>query len=140
MKLLEKFNIRSKEDFIAFIKHIMMYGLAGLISTLVSFAIYYSIIWINDDLYILAYTICFFVGVLVSYFLQNKYVFKKTEKGHKKALIKAYISYGATYILGTAAIFVMVEYFGIPSTIAPLFNIFITVPINYLLLKFWTFK
>lgn len=117
-----------------------MYGIAGLISTLVSFSIYYSIIWINDDLYILAYTICFAVGVLVSYFLQNKYVFKKTEKGHKKALIKAYISYGTTYILGTVAIYITVEYLGVSSVIAPFFNLFITVPINYLLLKFWTFK
>jgi putative flippase GtrA len=140
LKLLEKFNIRNKKDFIAFLKHIIMYGIAGLISTVVSFSIYYSIIWINDDLYILAYTICFAVGVLVSYFLQNKYVFTKTEKGHKKTLIKAYISYGATYVLGTAAIYVMVEYLGVSSSVAPLFNIFITVPINYLLLKFWTFK
>lgn len=121
-------------------KQTVKYGLVGAFSTLVSFAIYYSIISINKALYILAYTICFLVGVLISYFLQNKYVFKKTEKGHKKALIKAYISYGATYILGTAAIYVMVEYLGVSSAIAPLFNIFITVPVNYLLLKFWTFK
>jgi len=140
LKFLKLFNINNKDDFIDFIKQTVKYGLVGLFGTLVSFAIYYSIIWINENLYIFAYTVCFIVGVLISYFLHNRYVFKKTEKGHKKALMKAYISYGTTYVLGTTAIYVFVEYMGISREIAPLLNIFITVPVNYLLMRFWTFK
>jgi len=140
LKLIEKFGIENKEGFVAFVKQTIRYGFVGLFGTLVSFAIYYFIIWIDEDIYIFAYTVCFIVGVLISYFLHNRYVFKKTEKGHRKPLIKAYITYGTTYLLSTTAIYVMVEYFDIPREIAPLFNLFITVPVNYLLTRFWTFR
>ena len=140
MKLLKKFDINNKDDFIAFIRQTVRYGFVGLFGMLVSFAIYYFIIWIDKDIYIFAYTVCFVVGVLIAYFLHNRYVFKKTEKGHKKPLMKAYITYGTTYLLSITAIYVMVEYLDIAREIAPLFNLFITVPVNYLLTRFWTFK
>ena len=140
LKLLKIFNINNKGDLIAFVKQTAKYGLVGLFGTMVSFAIYYAIIWINKDIYIFAYTMCFIVGVLISYFLHNRFVFKKTEKGHKKPLMKAYITYGTTYLLSITAIYVMVEYLDIAREIAPLFNLFITVPVNYLLTRFWTFK
>ena len=104
------FHINSKDDFIAFVRQTVKYGFVGLFGMLVSFSIYYFIIWIDKDYYIFAYTVCFIVGVLISYFLHNRYVFKKTEKGHKKPLIKAYITYGTTYLLSITAIYVMVEY------------------------------
>jgi len=140
LKLFKIFHINSKDDFIAFVRQTVKYGFVGLFGMLVSFSIYYFIIWIDKDFYIFAYTVCFIVGVLISYFLHNRYVFKKTEKGHKKPLMKAYMTYGTTYLFSIAAIYVMVECFNIAREIAPLFNLFITVPVNYLLTRFWTFK
>jgi putative flippase GtrA len=138
--LLKKFNIYSKEEFIGFVKQVFRYGFVSVINVLISLMIYYFILWIDEDLYILAYTVCFLVSVLISYILQNLFVFKKTEKGHAKPLLKAYISYGTVFLLGTAAIYIMVEHFGISRQTAPLYNFFITIPLNFLLTKFWTFK
>ncbi|MEG2295371.1 MAG: GtrA family protein, partial [Oscillospiraceae bacterium] len=68
------------------------------------------------------------------------YVFDKKEKGHLKALFKTFISYGVTFILSTFLLFIMVDYLSISQVIAPLLNLIITIPLNFLLNKFWAMK
>ena len=90
--------------------------------------------------YIVANTIGFIVSVLNSYYWNNKYVFDKTEGGTVKPLIKVFMSYGSTFLLGTFLLFLMVQVIGLSELIAPLINLVITIPINFLLNKFWAFK
>lgn len=122
------------------IKQVIRYGFVGLAGTLLSLAIYLPIVWIREDLYIFAYTTCFVVSVVFTYFLNNKFVFDKKEQGHVKPLIKAYISYGIGFLIGTVSLYVLVHFFEIPATIAPVLTLGVTVPINFLLNRFWTFK
>ena len=122
------------------IKQVIRYGFVGLAGTLLSLAIYLPIVWIREDLYIFAYTTCFVVSVVFTYFLNNKFVFDKKEQGHVKPLIKAYISYGIGFLIGTVSLYVLVRFFEIPATIAPVLTLGVTVPINFLMNRFWTFK
>lgn len=133
-------KIKSKQDLWNILKQFIKFGMVGVSNTVISLAIYYVFVFISKDLYIVGNTVGFFVSVLNSYYWNNKYVFKKTEAGNTKPLIRTFISYGSTFLLGTALLFVMVHYLNISEMIAPLINLLVTIPINFLLNKFWAFK
>ena len=81
-------------------------------------------------------------GTLNAYYWNSKFVFKKEAKksGKKKeSLVKTYISYGMSFLLSSLLLYIQVNFLGISQTIAPIINVMITTPINYLMNKFWTF-
>jgi putative flippase GtrA len=140
MKSIRGFVGENKGALCDWIRQVIKYGLVGLAGTLLSLAIYLPIVWFNEDLYLLAYTLCFVVSVLFTYLLNNSFVFDKKEKGHVKPLIKAYTSYGITFLIGSVVLYISVHFFAVPATIAPVLILFVTVPINFLLNRFWTFQ
>ena len=82
-------------------------------------------------------------GILfIAYFFwNNRFVFKdKEEKSLVRAFIKLVSSYGASFLLSVLLISVMVEVIGIPSMIAPVLKLLVTIPLNFLLNKIWVFK
>jgi putative flippase GtrA len=140
MRFLSKASRPNKEDFIQLCRQFIRFGLVGLSNTAISLAIYYIFIFIDKDLYLIGNTVGFVVSVLNSYYWSNKYVFQKSEKGHLKPLIKTYMSYGITFLLSTVLLFCLVEYLQVPETISPLIILIITIPMNFLLNKYWSFK
>lgn len=81
-------------------------------------------------------------GTLNAYYWNSKFVFKEEakESGNKKeSLVKTYISYGFSFILSTLLLYLQVNILGISQAVAPIINIMITTPINFLMNKFWTF-
>ena len=69
-------------------------------------------------------------------------VFKGGEKDWRSIgtrLLKTYIAYAATMLLGTVLLHFEVEVWGISELIAPIINICITTPINFVTNKFWAF-
>lgn len=130
----------NKEDILILIRQFIRFGLVGLSNTAISLAIYYLFVFIDKDLYLLGNTVGFVVSVLNSYYWSNKYVFQKSEKGHAKPLIKTYLSYGITFLIGTGLLFSLVTYLHVPETIAPLIILVVTIPMNFLLNKYWSFK
>ena len=122
------------------IKQFVKFGIVGITNTIVSLVIYYMFIYINMRLYI-AGSICgFIVGVLNSYYWNNRFVFKSDYRNHIKAIVKTFMSYGFTFLLSTILLIIMVEFLHVSEIFAPLFNLIITVPLNFLLNKFWAFK
>ncbi len=140
MKPIRMFINENKAVLLDWIRQVIRYGFVGFAGTLLSLAIYWPIVWIRKDLYLLAYTICFVVSVSFTYWLNNKFVFSKKEKGHAKPLMKAYISYGIAFLVGSVLLYTLVHFFDVSETIAPVLILFVTVPINFLLNRFWTFK
>lgn len=140
MSSLSKLKIHSKEDFYSFVKQFAKFGMVGISNTAISLAIYYAFIFINPTLYIAGNTVGFIVSVLNSYYWNNKYVFQKSEQGHLKTILKTFMAYGGTFVLGTILLFVMVEILGISKYLAPIINLIITIPLNFLINKFWAFK
>lgn len=127
----------NKSNIVQFIK----FGIVGASNTAISLGIYYLFIFLNKDLYLIGSIVGFFVSVLNSYYWNNKYVFKSQGIGSTmKKLLKTYISYGSTALLSTLLLFIEVEYLSVNEAIAPLINMIITIPLNFILNKIWTFK
>lgn len=86
--------------------------------------------------------LAFVITVFISYILNGKFVFKQEEnKSFLKSLIKVYASYSITGLFLTALLlYIEEQLIGIPHYIATLMNLIITIPINFILNKFWAFK
>lgn len=117
--------------------------IVGVSNTLISLLVYYVVIWLNVDMYLLGNVLGWIISVLNAFYWSRKYVFdsKTTElKDILKELIKMYISYGSTFVLSTVMLYIEVELFKMSAIICPIMNVIITIPINFILNKFWTFK
>lgn len=124
-------------DLLQFIK----FGLVGVSNTAISLGIYYLFIYFDKKLYLLGSIVGFFVSVLNSFYWNNKYVFKTHGQSEWfKRLLKTYVSYGGTAILSTLLLYLEVDVFGVNASIAPIINLLITVPLNFVVNKFWAFK
>ena len=69
----------------------------------------------------------------------------KAEEGKErslgKALIKTYISYSFTGLfLNSILLMLWVQVFHISEYIAPVINLLVSVPVNFLINKFWAFR
>lgn len=127
------------------------FGIVGLSNTLISYLIYFIVllaeraiyIFKNSD-YIIAQIVAFLLSVLWSFFWNNKYVFQAKENEERQilsALFKTYISYSFTGIfLNSILLVIWVKGLGISEFIAPIINLLISVPVNFLLNKFWAFR
>lgn len=132
---------QNKEGILEWGRQFIKFGIVGLSNTIISFAVYYILLYIGVN-YIIANTMGFIISVLNAYYWNNKYVFKSKgdKKSSMKKLIKTFASYGSTFILSTVLLVVMVDYLNISEIIAPVINLIITIPLNFLLNKFWAFK
>lgn len=123
------------QSFFQFVK----FCLVGVSNTAISLGIYYIFLMINPDLYIIGNAVGFVVSVLNSYFWNSRFVFdKKDEKG--KTIVKTFAAYGTNLLLGTILLYLFVDILHVSEYLAPLLNLVITVPLNYVLNKKWVMK
>lgn len=121
----------------------VQFGIVGLSNTVISYLVYSLLVFLGL-FYIFASIIAFVVSVLNSFFWNNKYVFKKNngkDRSNVKSLIRTFISYGLSgLLLQNILLFVLIDIFEISKYIAPVFCLLITVPLNFILNKFWVFR
>ena len=60
-------------------------------------------------------------------------------KSKLKRIGKTYVSYGGTSLLSIFLLWLEVSIFGVSKIIAPVVNLLITIPLNFIINKFWTF-
>ncbi|MCL2197986.1 MAG: GtrA family protein [Defluviitaleaceae bacterium] len=138
MKILNLLDIYNKDDFFAFVKQFIRFGLVGLFNTFLALGIYYMLVLLGM-FYLLANVIAFIISVISAFFLSRRFVFTSTSRPAIQ-LVKMYVVYGSTFLLSTATLFLMVDILNISEFIAPLVNLCFTVPLNFLLNKFWAFR
>lgn len=126
-----------------FLSQFLKFGLVGILNTALTYAVFFILVKLNIH-YQIANAIGFVIGVLNSYYWNNRYVFTTKEgekRNHFKALLKTFAAYGITgLLLQSFFLWLFVEHFGIDSLIAQLFSLCITVPTNFVLNKYWSFK
>ena len=133
------------------LKQFSKFTLIGISSTLINFLVYNGILWCARKLqlfpnldYLIAQVIGFAVSVFWSFCMNSKFVFNsKDEKAIPwyQALVKVYLSYGFTgIVLNSILSIVWVNIFGISKEVLTLINDLIAAPVNFLLIKFWSFK
>lgn len=126
--------ITNRENFIQFIK----FGIVGLSNTFIGLGIYYLLLWLGAN-YLICNAVSWIISVFNAFYWNNKYVFKN-ENTWFNALIRTYISYGFSFLVSTVLLYLFVEWCGISKVLAPVVCLVVTIPLNFLLNKFWTFK
>ncbi len=123
--------------------------IVGASNTIISYLIYIAVLVILRSYevkwdYIAGNIIAFLLSVLWSFIWNHLFVFKK-QAGQQRnlwtALLKTYLSYGfSEFVLNNLLSVLWVEIIGVNKYIAPIINLVITVPLNYIMNKFWAFK
>lgn len=99
----------------------------GAINTILTYAIYVALVLFLA--YPVAYTVTYAVGILISYYLNARLVFKK--KLRLSAALQYPVVYLVQYLVGLALLYVLVELAQMNKFVAPIFNVFATIPITY---------
>lgn len=140
LKLIRKRLTEEQWDnFMQFVR----FCLVGLTTTIISYIIYAVLVWIGAH-YLIASVVSFIVSVAWSFLLNNRYVFKTGVDEKRvwwKTLLKTYVSYTAVgLVLANILLFLWVDVLGISEYIGPIINLLITIPLNYILNKFWAYR
>lgn len=133
------------QAFLQFVK----FGIVGFINTFVSYFINVLVLKLLEPFdvswdFVAGNVIAFVISVFSSFMLNSHFVFKE-EEGQKRnmwaTLLKTYIAYGFTgIILSNVLSFVWINIFGISKYIAPLINLIVSVPVNFIMNKLWAYK
>ena len=145
--MIEKIKslISKNNTFTQFIK----FGIVGASNTIISYVVYVIVLLALKDKhyswdYLAGNVISFVISVAWSFYWNNKLVFTKKEGEVRvwwKALLKTYASYAFSgLILSNILSWIWIDVLGISSYIAPLINLVVTIPINFLMNKFWAFR
>ena len=138
------------EQKLASILQFIRFFSVGLSNTVISYIIYVTVLLLFQRLsilrevdYLVAQFIGFVLSVLWSFYWNNKYVF--INNGERRnlisALFKTYISYAFTGLfLNSILSIIWVKVFYWSKFIAPIINLLISVPLNFILNKFWAFR
>ena len=141
--LFHRLGANDRTEQKALIIQFIKFGLVGVSNTLVSWICYYSILWIDDNLYMVGSLVGTVVSIANAFFWNDRFVFKGVEhdwRSRLRRLGKTYVSYGGTSLLSMLLLWVEVQFFNVGKVIAPIVNLLITIPLNFLINKFWTFR
>ncbi len=136
---------KTRHILIQFIK----FGIVGLTNTAVSYLFNILTIYLLSKTgvswdYIAGNVVGFITGTIWSFFLNDRFVFnekKDPDENKGKILIKTFLVYGFTIILVSNVLsYVWINIFGISKYIAPVINLCISVPLNFILNKYWAFR
>lgn len=131
-------------------RQFVKFGLVGISNTVVSYVLYAFILFVFEWLhvrfsfdYLVAQLVSFVLSVLWSFYWNNRFVFalqEGEERSLGRALLKTYLVYSVTGVLLSGILLVVwIQLMGISEYLAPLLNLVITVPLNFLLNKYWAF-
>ena len=115
----------------------------GLSNTILSYVAYSLCIYVGMH-YLLANLVGFIVGVSNAFYWSNKYVFKRGQDETRNpyiTFVKTILSYASTGILlNSVLLWLLIDCLSVSAYIAPVLILLATVPTNYLLNKYWSFK
>lgn len=146
LKIIHK---EDNEELVTSLTQFVKFGLVGVTNTAISYVINILVLKILQPYnlswdYVAGNTIAFILSVLWSFHWNNKYVFTQEEGQQRNkwaALLKTYISYGFTGIILTNILsYVWIDLLGISKYVAPLINLVISIPLNFIINKLWAFK
>ena len=114
------------------------FGIVGLSNTAIGLGTYYLFLWLGCH-YMLANILSWIISVFNAFYWNSRYVFQSSSSW-LKALLRTYVSYGVSFLIGAGALYVLVEFAKVSDVIAPLLVLVLTIPLNFIMNKFSTFK
>lgn len=120
------------------------FGLIGGINTVLAYLIYFICVKVLGWYPVAGNTIGWVITVFISYLLNSRFVFKGVEhetiKDKFRSLLKVYMSYAFSgLILNNVLLLIEINILGVPELLAPIINLVVTIPINFILNKFWAY-
>lgn len=144
------------------------FGMVGALNTVLNYLIYNFCYYVFNCGVHIANLVGFVITVFIAFLLQSRFVFRQDEGAEKrvwwKVLIKTYVSYSFTGLLLTEILLLLwlnvidiAQYLGgvcgwlsgfgvnmsqedLAASAAPLLNMVITIPTNFLINKFWAYR
>lgn len=125
------------KEFLQFLK----FCIVGFSNTLITYGIYYLSTLFGSP-YVLSYSIGFIIGMVNAFYWNNRYVFRTNENRNVFiAFIKMTLVYSISgFFLSNLLLFVLIEKIVLSKYMAPIFVLIVTIPFNFVLNKFWSFK
>jgi len=106
--------------------------LVGAVNTLISYSLYLLLLAFLS--YLLAYSLAYCVGIVVSYFLNARFVFRQRPSfGSFLAFPLVYLT---QYGIGALVLWLLVDQAGINPAIAMVGVIVMTIPVTFLMSRF----
>ncbi|MCC8536196.1 GtrA family protein [Xanthomonas axonopodis pv. poinsettiicola] len=105
--------------------------LGGALNTGLTLVLYWALLRFMH--YQWAYFASFCAGILCSYLINTRYVFRAQHSWLKFAAFP--LIYLVTYALGSLALELSVGHLGVPATVGPLISIVVTLPVSFILSK-----
>jgi len=103
--------------------------IAGALNTALTYGLYLLLL---DALgYVLAYSVAYVVGIVVSYFLVSRFVFRTSAT--LASFLRYPLVYVVQYLVGTAVLWMCVEWIGVRREFALLATIAATVPVTFVI-------
>lgn len=126
------------------------FGLVGISNTALSYVLYLIFLQLFEGGeifpeydYLVSSVLTFCICTVWSFYWNNRFTFKKKEGEQRNlwmAFVRTVISYSLTGLfLHNLLLYALVEWFEISKRIVPLINLIATVPLNFLLNKYWAF-
>jgi len=141
-KVHDLLNAKNKDEFILLFKQFVKFGLVGVSNTAVSMLVYYIVLFIDPQLYMLGSILGTIISIANAFYWNDKFVFvgnRQDWRSKLKRLGKTYVSYGGTSILSNVLLWIEVTFFSVSRAIAPIVNLIVTIPLNFVINKLWTF-
>lgn len=144
-KIVKKDLLKYQNALFQFIK----FGIVGLTNTLISYFSYLLLLvglkrfelFSNFD-FLIAQIFSFVIGVIWSFYWNNQLVFNnQSNQNIFFVFLKVFISYSFTGLfLNSMLLMIWVKIFHVSEYIAPIINLLISVPLNFILNKKWAFN
>lgn len=143
------------------------FGIVGISNTLISEVIYIIIVCLRGN-YLFASCMGFVISVLNAFYWNNRYVFKENPDAERrvwwKALLKTYVAYLGGFVINLCLLIFFVDILEIARYMVPFVTLLntwdisffdakllgdlvaegismvITIPINFLVNKYWAFR
>ena len=146
---LKKFFPSASDEVTEHLLQFMKFGLIGVSNTVVSYLLNVAVLMALAPMkvswdFIVGNIVAFVLSVLWSFYWNSRFVFT-VKDGKKRSvwrrLFRTYIAYGFTgIILNNVLSWLWIQIFGISKYLAPVPNLIISVPINFLMNKLWAFQ
>lgn len=142
-------HISDSEEKVEALVQFIKFGIVGVSNTVIGYLVNIATIFAlrNTDVfwdYFAGNILAFIIGVSWSFYWNNRYVFKLKDgetRNFAASLFKTYMSYGFTgIILNNILSYIWIDMLGISKVVAPLINMIIGVPINFIINKLWAFR
>jgi putative flippase GtrA len=109
----------------------LRYVAAGAANTLATYLAYLLLLrWMP---YAVAYSVVYVAGIALSYFLNARWVFRTA--GSWRSFLLYPSVYGVQYLVGLAALYLVVDGLGLPRELAPLIATAATLPLGFLMTR-----